>query len=169
MKKNKIICTLSIVAMLLSYCSFTFSAVVDADNGKMKYYKKYSYAYDIKGYVNNELQSTTFSDGGYESKLKVDNNEAEDMNFYDNQEQVINGIAWDIECSFINNGRYVKITYTLTNNNATTSTISLGTHADVQIAKNDRATIERFENSNGLRLYDDETNIQFSFYGKSVA
>lgn len=169
MKKSKIICALLIVAMLLSYCSFTFAVVVDNDNGKMKYYKKSYSAFDVKGYVNNALQSTTFMDSGYESKLKVDNNEAEDMNFYENQEQVINGIAWDIECSFINNGRYVKIAYTLTNNNASTSTISLGTYADVQIAGNDRATIERFENSNGLRLYDDETNIQFSFYGKSVA
>lgn len=169
MKKNKIICTLLIVAMLLSYCSFTFAAVVDADNGKMKYYKKDYALFDVQGYVNGTLQSTTFMDGGYESKLKVDNNEVEDMEFNSYDEQVINGIAWDVECSFINNGRYVKATYTLTNNNDTTSTISLGTYVDVQIAGNDRATIERFENSNGLKLYDNETNIQFSFYGKSVA
>lgn len=169
MKKNKIICALLIAVMLLSYCSFTFAAVVDADNGKMKYYKKDYSLFDVQGYVNETLQSTTFMDGGYESKLKVDNNEAEDMEFNSYDDQVINGIAWDVECSFINNGRYVKATYTLTNNNAATSTISLGTYVDVQIAGNDRATIERFENSNGLRLYDNETNIQFSFYGKSVA
>lgn len=169
MKKNKIICALLVIAMLLSYCSFTFAVVTDADNGKMQYYKKEYALFDVKGYVNNELQSTTFYDGGYESKLKVDNNEAEDMEFYNNEEQVINGIAWDVDCSFINNGRYVKATYTLTNNNTATSTISLGTYVDVQIAGNDRATVERFQNSNGLRLYDNETNIQFSFYGKSVA
>ena len=169
MKKNKIICALLVITMLLSYCSFTFAVVTDEDNGKMKYYKKDYALFDVNGYVNNELQSTTFMDRGYKSKLKVDNNEAEDMEFYDNQEQVINGIAWDVDCSFINNGRYVKATYTLTNNNSAKSTISLGTYVDVQIAGNDRATIERFENSNGLRLYDNETNIQFSFYGKAVA
>jgi len=170
MKKNKIICALLVIAMLLSYCSFTFAAVADADNEKMKYYKKYSSAFDIKGYVNGELQSTTYNDGGYETKLKVGDNEIEELYFSnDVANQVVNGIAWDITCSFINNGRYVKITYDLTNNNATTSTISLGTYVDVQIAGNDYATIERFENSNGLKLYNEEKNIQFSFYGKSVA
>jgi len=170
MKKNKIICTLLIAAMILSYCSFTFSAVVDADNGEMKYYKKDYDLFDVKGYVNGTLQSTTFDDGGYRSKLKVDNNLAEDMRFnsFMDSEQEINGIAWDVNCSFINNGRYVKAIYTLTNNNTTTSTISLGTYVDVQIAENDYATIERFENNSGLKLYDNETNIQFSFYGKSV-
>lgn len=170
MKRNKIICALLIAVMLLSYCSFTFATIADADNGKMKYYKKYSYTFDIKGYVNNELQSTTFSDTGYHTELKVDDNQAELLYFKDDiTKQNQYGIDWDIECSFINNGRYVKVTYTLKNKNTTDSTISLGTYADVQIAKNDRATIERFENGNGLKLYDNENNIQFSFYGKSVA
>ena len=171
MKKNKIICILLIaIILLLSYCSFTFATVTDNDNGKMKYYKKDYNLFDIKGYVNRTLQSTTFMDSGYKSKLKVDSNEERELYFEDNKDnQVINGISWDIDCSFINNGRYVKVIYTLTNNNESASTLSLGTYVDVQIAGNDRATIERFENSNGLKLYDNETNIQFSFYGKSVA
>jgi len=169
MKKSKIISILLIVAMLLSYCSFTFAAVVDSDNGKMKYYKKNYSLFDVQGYVNGNLQSTTFVDGGYYAKLKVDNNEPENMQFNSYGEQVINGIAWDVECSFINNGRYVKATYILTNNNTANSTISLGAYADVQIADDDYATIQRFENSNGLKLYNEEKNIQFSFYGKSVA
>ena len=170
MKKSKIIYALLVIAMLLSYCSFTFAAIVDEDNGKMKYYKEGSDAFDVKGYVNGVLQSTTFSDGGYHAKLKVDNNEEETLYFKEDiTKQVVNGIAWDIECSFINNGRYVKVIYTLTNNNATTSTISLGGYADVQIAGDDYATLQRFENSNGIKLYNEEKNIQFSFYGKSVA
>lgn len=169
MKKSKIISILLIVAMLLSYCSFTFAAVVDSDNGKMKYYKKNYSLFDVQGYVNGNLQSTTFVDGGYYAKLKVDNNEPENMQFNSYGEQVINGIAWDAECSFINNGRYVKATYILTNNNTANSTISLGAYADVQIADDDYATIQRFDNSNGLKLYNEEKNIQFSFYGKSVA
>lgn len=167
MKKSKIICALLVMAMLLSYCSFSFAAITDADNGKMKYYKKNSALFDVKGYVNGALQRTTFMDGGYNAKLKVDNNEPRTM-VYSN-EQKINGITWDVECSFINNGRYVKATYILTNNNAETSTISLGAYADVQIGGNDYATIQRFENSNGLKLYNEDENIQFSFYGKSVA
>lgn len=171
MKRNKLISIVLILIILLSYCPIAFADVVDADNGKMKYYKNnYGGLFDIQGYVNGSLQSTTFSDHGYSSKLKVDDNEERNLYFdEDTDRQVVEGIAWDAECSFINNGRYVKVTYTLTNTNETESTISLGTYVDVQIAKNDRATIERFENSNGLKLYDNETNIQFSFYGKSVA
>lgn len=170
MRRNKLISIVLILIMILSYCPIAFADVVDADNGKMKYYKKeYGALFDIQGYVNGSLQSTTFSDNGYYTKLKVDNNEEEDMRFSQYEERVINGIAWDVDCSFINNGRYVKATYTLTNTNEVESTISLGTYVDVQIAGNDRATIERFENSNGLKLYDNETNIQFSFYGKAVA
>lgn len=169
MKRNKLISIVLILIILLSYCPIVFADVVDADNGKMKFYKKSWALFDIQGYVNGSLQSTTFSDNGYYTKLKVDNNEEEDMEFSSYNEQLINGIAWDVECSFINNGRYVKVTYTLTNTNEAESTISLGTYVDVQIAGNDRATLERFENNNGLKLYDNETNIQFSFYGKSVA
>lgn len=171
MKKSKIISILLIAIMLLSYCPFTFASITDSDNGKMKYYKDgYNQnLFDIKGYVNGMLQSTTFSDNGYNSKLKVDSNEEQELRFSSYGDQKIDGIEWDVDCSFINNGRYVKATYTLKNTNDTESTISLGTYVDVQIAGNDRATIERFEGSKGLRLYDTETNIQFSFYGKSVA
>ena len=170
MKKSKIICALLVIAMLLSHCSFTFAAITDEDNGKMKYYKESTDSFDVKGYVNGALQSTTFMDGGYHAKLKVDNNGEETLYFKEDiTKQVVNGIAWDIECSFINNGRYVKVTYILTNNNEAASTISLGAYADVQIGGDDYATIQRFENSNGLKLYNEEENIQFSFYGKAVA
>lgn len=172
MKKFKLILKLNvclaIILTLLSYVTFSYAVITDADNGKMKYYKQWGY-YDIQGYVNGKLQSTTFSDNGYYAKLKVDNNEEEDLYDSSYSKKEINGVKWDVECSFINNGKYVKTTYILTNTESTAKKISLGVYADVQIAGNDRATIERFDNSKGLRLYDTETNIQFSFYGKSVA
>ncbi|MGN1301150.1 MAG: hypothetical protein ACI4U9_01275, partial [Clostridia bacterium] len=144
--------------------------VTETDNGKMKFYAKYYNAFDVKGYVNGNLQSTTFMDGGYESYLKVNDNEMKVMDIEDSYtEHEINGVAYDISCSFVNAGRYVKVLYTLTNNNENSVTISLGTCADVQVAENDYATIERYENSKGLKLYDSESNIQFNFYGKSVA
>lgn len=168
MKKRKIILSIMlIIIIILSYCPLSFSTIIDNDNGKMYYYKKSS-GFDVKGYVNGTLQSTTFMDGGYYPMLKVDSNEAKSLYFSD-YGQKVDGVEWDIDCSFINNGRYVKITYTLTNKENTSKNISLGTYADVQIAGNDRATIERFENNKGLKLYDKEENIQFSFYGKSVA
>ena len=170
-KQMKIFYALIIVFGILLNFNFSLANVTDADNGKMKYYVESSQAFDIKGYVNGALQSTTFSDNGYRAWLKVDDNESAQMYVQENSntEHVINGVAYDITCSFVNEGRYVKILYTLTNNNENTVTISLGVCADVQIASNDRATVERYENSKGLKLYDNESNIQFNFYGKSVA
>lgn len=170
-KLMKIFLSLILVFSILLNLNFTLANVTETDNGKMKFYPKYSY-FDIKGYVNGTLQSTTFRDRGYKTYLKVDDNEIESMRvdeettYYVHE---INGVAYDISCSFVNDGRYVKVLYTLTNNNENDVTISLGTCADVQIAENDKATIERYENSKGLKLYDNENNIQFNFYGKSVA
>lgn len=126
--------------------------------------KEYNGLYNIKGYVNGQLQSTTFFDGGYPAVLKVDDNDPVDL---DNQ-NIINGIEWDVECTFINDGRYVQNTYILTNKENVKKNISLGVYVDVQIGKNDFATIERFENNKGLRLYNEKDNLQFSFYGKDV-
>lgn len=169
MKINKIVITTIIVfIMMLTIVSTSFAAIVDNDNGKMRYYKN-NRTFDIQGYVNGEWQSTTFIDNGYYASLKVDSKEPEDLMFSNYDDQEINGVEWDVDCNFINNGRYVKITYTLTNKEATSKNISLGGYVDVQIAGEDYATIERFENSKGLKLYNVEKNIQFSFYGKSVA
>ena len=120
--------------------------------------------YNIKGYVNGELHSTTFADGGYPAVLKVDKNKEVLLD----EEKIINGIEWDVECSFINNGRYVKNTYILTNKENVAKTVSLGVFVDVQIGENDYAMVERFNNNTGLRLFDEENNIQFSFYCKDV-
>lgn len=169
MKKFKFILSIiMMIAILLSFYPFSFATVTDNDNGKMKYYKRRDINFDIQGYVNGKIQSTTFNDSGYDTFLKVDNGEVEELLFY-NQDKLVNGVKWDINCSFINNGRYVKITYTLTNTENKNKTISLGSTVDVQIADNDYATIERFENSKGLKLFNEEENIQFNFYGKSVA
>lgn len=169
-KQMKIFCTLIIVFSIILNLNFSLANVTESDNGKMYYYPTGS-NFDIKGYVNGTLQSTTFSDNGYRAYLKVDDNEAVQMYAPETSwdEHVINGVAYDISTSFINEGRYVKVLYTLTNNNENDVTISLAGCADVQIAENDNATIERYENSKGLKLYDSESNLQFNFYGKSVA
>lgn len=136
----------------------------ETDSDEVYEVKQYRGLYDIKGYVNGSLQSTTFDDGGYPAVLKVDDNDPVELD----SQTIINGIEWDVECSFINNGQYVKTTYILTNKENVKKNISLGVYVDVQIGENDFATIERFENSKGLRLYSQEDNLQFSFYGKDV-
>ena len=170
-KQMKIFLSLILAFSILLNLNISLANVTETDNGKMMFYAVYD-DFDIKGYVNGTLQSTTFSDNGYETYLKVGNNDPEKMRVDEETTYYVHeiaGVAYDISCSFINDGRYVKVLYTLTNNNENAVTVSLGTCVDVQIAENDRATIERYENSKGLKLYDNEKNIQFNFFGKSVA
>lgn len=172
--RKKCFSILLITILLLLNLTQMVHAITQTDNAKMRFevseqaFTRYP-SFDIKGYVNGDLKSTTFSNGGYVTFLKVGANDAVVYEEIEGDEgQIINGVKTNINLSFINDGRYVKILYTLTNQNQNSVTVSLGTAADVQIAGNDRATLERFENNKGIKLYDTSSNIQFSFYGKSV-
>ena len=123
------------------------------------------YRYDILGYVANGWKSTTFSNGGYATFLQVDNYKPVQLKFDNTIEHQIQN---DINCTFVNNGNFVKIEYVLKNKGNKAATITLGTQADVQISADDLATLTRMDNNMGVNLIDDRNNIQFKFYGKGV-
>lgn len=157
--------------------------------------------FDIKGYVTTDestnektLISSTFSDDGYHTFLNVNGlsgemdgelttveggqtwkEKAQSMQYTEvNGEgwQKINGIDIKVSTQFINNGEQLQIVYDLKNTTSSSATISLATVADVQIDKDDSATIERLEDGSGVRLWtkDGRTKkpVQFVFYGKDV-
>ena len=173
MKKIISISLIMTIIMIMLMPCITL-AVSSADNGTMKYYPaRWGSSFDIQGKVNGIWQSTTFYDGGYHTYLQIGNGE---IRPYDKCEKTgtesvmtLDGVELAIDLSFINEGRYVKITYTVKNTNAESKTINLGTKADVQIAGNDKAPVERYQGSRGLRLYDPEANVQFNFFGKNAA
>ena len=122
--------------------------------------------FDIQGRVNGAWQSTTYSDFGYYTVIKVNNNKPR---LYNETANNYYGVTLDLSAEAINNGNYFKIKYKVKNNNTENANISLGGLADVQICNNDDATIERMNNNTGLKLYDSDEDVQFTFYGRNVA
>ena len=155
-------------------------------------------AFDIKGYIKNSagktLISSTFGNHGYHTFLNVNGKNGEmsgelsytsssdlstklqEMQYtaYDknNEVQTIDGINLKVTTKYINNGEQLQIIYTLKNTTDKSAKISLATTADVQIDGDDSATIERLENSSGVKLWTKKGRlkkpVQFVFYGKDV-
>ena len=192
-----------IAVLMLLLIATPVLAVTAADNGKLKVYTTNSgfegswlKGFDIQGYVKkavtneNTLISSTFSDDGYHVFLNVNgkngvmNGVLSSTNLVDNIKnmlytnvagtQVIDGVELGVTTAFVNDGKHIKITYNLKNTTTATAKISLATTADVQIDGDDKATITRLDNGNGVLLYTDngdESNkpVQFAFYGKGVS
>lgn len=120
--------------------------------------------FDVKRYVNSKLVSTTFLDGGYYTVLKVDNNQAQVVsNLRD-----ANGVSCNIRGEFVNNGNYVKVIYTLKNNNSKSCKVSLASCSDIQIGTADDAEVIKQPDGSGIIMTDTSTNLQFKFFGRNV-
>ena len=116
--------------------------------------------FDIKGRVHDIWQSTTFADMGYWTVLKVNDNKPK---LYNEAANNIYGVVLDLSAEPINNGNYFKIKYKVKNTNSSNVNISLAGLSDVQICQNDDATVERMSENTGLKLYDNEQDVQFTF------
>ncbi len=99
---------------------------------------------------------TTYSDNGYEiqSENMTDDNIT-------------------AKASFINDGRYVQLFYTVTANRGAITDGKFAVHADVKIGDNDRAAVEAIQAADGqvigLKMVEDNTsnstyNAQFNLY-----
>lgn len=121
--------------------------------------------FDIKRYIDSKLISTTFMDGGYYTVLKVDNNVTKLVE----ADADTHGITCDIKGEFVSNDNYVKVSYIVKNNNSNSSKISLGTFSDIQIGTADDATVRRQADGSGIVMTDENTGLQFKFFGRNVA
>ena len=120
--------------------------------------------FDIQGNVDGSWRSTTYENFGYFSVIKV-NDYAPRLMKFDNY--VINTIQCDVETEFVHDGNFVKVEYILKNVGDAEATVSLGAYADIQIGDNDCARVERIGDSEGIKMYDQTDNLQFTFYGKN--
>ena len=104
---------------------------------------------DLLGKVNGKWLKTTYSNYGYEAKLKGD-------------------ASMTTTPVFINDGRYIKLEYTVTAKNDTT--VNLSVDADIQIGGDDYASITKFTDNSGFKMVnvnkDEGRGAQFNFYGK---
>ncbi|MBR0064395.1 MAG: hypothetical protein IJQ06_02230 [Paludibacteraceae bacterium] len=131
----------------------------------------YSYdngsAIDIKGMDDNKYYGSTFSDGGYQAAIKVGDNAA--TNVYD-------GLKVDdvqVNTSVLQSGAMARIVYRVSNTGSEDAVISLGTHADVQIGRNDAAPIEAITDDNGdiigIKMQDGEGGQLYIIFGLGAA
>jgi len=121
--------------------------------GNTKLYYRQSYSIDVWGEFNSNYYSSTFADGGYYVAMQVG-----DYTGYVDCENgsEMNGVQF--KAIVEEQGDLARISYFLTNTNTEDVTISLGTHADVQIGYNDCAPIIRrvdtFGQTYGLTMLD---------------
>ena len=194
MKLKIIIVLVFILIMLIPISTY---GITKQDNGKIKvspvitknFEAIWLKGFDIKGYIakdqnTKELISSTHNNLGYHIFLNVNNKYGEmdgkytlpkekmkDMHYKEVENdkiQNIDGIELLVKTQYINNGNQLQIIYTLKNVTENTLNISLGTSADVEIDGDDKATIEKINNGEGVRLLTQKGNTkkkaQFTLY-----
>ena len=109
------------------------------------------YRFDIFGLDDGDDIRTTYDDSGYRTVIQVDGSSTKtEVRYREGPTSAANSLQAETNLSFAPGGRYVQVTYTVTNNGSTTQNFQIGTSADVMIGANDRARVS-FTN-NGLKM-----------------
>ena len=114
--------------------------------GSTHLYARFSDAIDFMGYFEGSYYSSTFADRGYYVALKVDDGSAQWVNCTDGSN--VDGVTF--QAIVEEQAELARVTYQLTNTNDRDVSISMGTHADVQIGNNDWAPIYRRTDTFGM-------------------
>lgn len=140
--KKGLLLVLTIVMLIFSVSEVKASVV---DSGKMIYNDElYSTTFDIQGYHNGIIKATTYNNSGYGVVLDIGGARVNFPNRYIlGNTFTTNGIDFKLDLSFISEGNYVKVKYTVTNNSDVSKTYGIATHSDTQIGTNDSAQIQK--------------------------
>ena len=147
-----------VLAALLLWPATMWAVDQSGNNGLVKYCvgsEGYHYkGFDIQFYYNGSWRSTTFSDGGYGTYIKVGNADKVRINgsnsFIFGETYTVSGIEVSIVASIPDaNSSTVNIQYTVTNTTSSDVTIKLGSCADTQVGDNDEATVSLETNTSG--------------------
>lgn len=194
--KLKIVTIITIIINLI--IPVTVLAITEQNNQKMKvtpvttqnFEGPWIKGFDIKGYITEEKQliSSTHNDLGYhvflnvngkhgemEGKTNIEKEKMEEMHYKEVQNdtvQNIDGVDLLVTTKYLNQGKQVQLIYTLTNKTSEDATISLGTSADIEIDGDDKATIEKVNNGEQVKMWTNQgrskKEIQFILYGKNM-
>ena len=102
---------------------------------------RYSTRFDIQGVDNSTAFKTTYVNGGYRTAISVDGGAKVDVPYQSAAASVGSSLTAQTKLDIVNGDRYVKITYSVTNNGSTTQSFQIGSSADVMIDNNDRAEV----------------------------
>lgn len=125
--------------------SLLASGDLSAENSYMRYGPSqsqfsYPHLFDIQGRDNGSEIRTTYADTGYRTAIEVDGSKV-DVRYQEGATTAAGSLTAETDLSFAYGGRYVKITYTVTNNGSTTQDFQIGSSADVMIGNNDHAEV----------------------------
>ncbi len=195
MKLKTLAILIFIIILMIPISTF---GITEKDNGKIEispvtkqnFEGLWMKGVDIKGYTTKEKESitSTHNNLGYHIFLNVNGKYGEmngkytlgkenmkDMHYKEVQNdtvQNIDGIELLVTTKYLNNGRQVQIIYTIKNTTKDDAKISLGTAADVEIDGDDKATIEKLNNGEIVKLYTEKgktkNKVQFVLYGRNT-
>lgn len=127
------------------------------ENGIMAFKNDYSTTTDVMGFYKDHWILTTYGNGGY--GMRTDGG--------------ISASNVTAKASFINDGRYVQLSYTIAAGDSAIADGKLAVDADVMIGSNDRAAVEVIQDVDGkaigLKMVDDGVasstkDAQFNLY-----
>ena len=149
-----------------------FNPECGTNSGRMWY--RFNGVIDIRGYKNNDVVKTTYSNQGYHTLVTYDNNVNSENNTSNEIYFSGNGVATTDEflsvtphISFSDNKSYVNVTYSVENICDTTKTFNLAVIADVDIDNDDYATVTK--TSTGVKMRNENTDTNYYLVCKNVS
>lgn len=178
-KKRKYLIAIALVLTLLlstGMVAYATEYLEQDDNGKMWFETNVNandeegdsnYAFNIQGYVGEDLLQTTYNNNGYEVFLKEDgDDEATQVGTAANGvERIVGEIGFTNRLTFVNGGNYVKAEYIIRNTTSSDKTVSIATTSDTQIGNLDYAPMEITSSAIIMR---DGDNAQFNIVCKDA-
>ena len=105
--------------------------------------------FNIKGRDNGYEIQTTYADAGYRTAISVDGGTKKSVFYNGEPTSVGNSLTAENRLEIVYGGRYVKVTYEVTNHGSTTQEFQIGSSADVMIDNNDHAKVVGVKSSTG--------------------
>ena len=105
--------------------------------------------FNIKGLDNGYEIQTTYADAGYRTAISVDGGTKMSVFYRGEPTSVGNSLTAENRLEIVYGGRYVKVTYEVTNHGSTTQKFQIGSSADVMIDNNDHAKVVGVKSSTG--------------------
>ena len=105
--------------------------------------------FNIKGLDQGYEIQTTYADAGYRTAISVNGGTKRSVFYTGEPSSVGNSLTAETSLEIVYGGRYVKVTYEVTNNGSTTQNFQIGSSADVMIDNNDHAKVVGVKSSTG--------------------
>lgn len=118
---------------------------------------------DIQGYFEGVLKQSTYSNCGYETFLRVNENTTQLTDISGNT--AVSGLTVKIDVKPTQDGKLLQLVYTVTNTTDEQIDFDLGTGGDIKIGSADSAKIENLYGNTGFSMSEGEDGAVFYFFG----